>query len=181
MVPGSGRRWTARDAHGAVFDRLPDVGPGVDADDQPAPRPAPGRPSLDGLPVAGLTRRRAAFVLAGVVSAWIILAFARQVGDASAATAREAQLRVENQQIEATVVALQSELELIQRQAYIEQQARGYGLGARRERPFVLAPDAGPLPPDAPGSAALRLGASAPARSPLESWLSLLFGPASGG
>ncbi len=120
-------------------------------------------------------------MLGAIVSVWIILAFARQVGDASAATARAAQLRVENQQIETTVAALQAELELIQKQAYIEQQARGYGLGTRRERPFVLASDAAPLASDAPGSAAVRLGVPASPGSPLESWLSLLFGPVSGG
>lgn len=181
MVHGSGRRRSGGDADGALFDRRSDAGAEPDPDAELVIAPAPTRPSLDGLSLAGLTRRRAAFILAGVVSAWIILAFARQVGDASAATARAEQLRVENQQIETTVAALQAELELIQRQAYIEQQARGYGLGARRERPFVLASDAAPLPADAPGSAALRLGAPEAERSPFESWLSLLFGPASGG
>jgi hypothetical protein len=39
----------------------------------------------------------------------------------------------------------------------------------------MLDPDAPPLPDNAPGSAALRVGAP-PAISPLESWLSLLFG-----
>jgi len=181
MVHSGGRPRSGGDADGTAFDRLADAGAEPDRDAQPETRPTPTRPSLDGLSIAGLTRRRAAFILASVVSAWIIVAFARQVGDASAATARAAQLRVENQQIETSVAALQAELELIQKQAWIEQQARGYGLGARRERPFVLASDAAPLPADAPGSAALRLGAPETARSPLESWLSLLFGPASGG
>jgi hypothetical protein len=45
-----------------------------------------------------------------------------------------------------------------------------------REIPFTLADDAPPLGPDAPGSAAVRLGAVADRRSPLESWLDLLFG-----
>lgn len=181
MVRGSGRRWSSGEEDGDGFDRPPSAGAEPDPDAQPATQPAPTRPSLDGLSIAGLTRRRAAFMLGAIVSVWIILAFARQVGDASAATARAAQLRVENQQIETTVAALQAELELIQKQAYIEQQARGYGLGTRRERPFVLASDAAPLASDAPGSAAVRLGVPASPGSPLESWLSLLFGPASGG
>ncbi len=181
MVRSNGTDGSAGGANDAPFDLRSDARVEPDPAAQSMITLVRTRPSLDGLSVAGLTRRRAAFILAGVVSAWIILSFARQVGDASAATARAEQLRVENQQIETTVAALQAELELIQKQAYIEQQARGYALGARRERPFVLAPDAGPLATDAPGSAALRLGAPETARSPLESWLSLLFGPAPGG
>ncbi len=135
------------------------------------------RPPLDGLSIAGLTRRRAAFALGALVSIWIIAVFARQVGDASAATARAERLRIENGQIEVTVAALQAELQLIQRQEYIVQQARGYGLGSPRERQFELAPDASPLPADAAGSAAVRLGADIGTRSPLDTWLSVLFGP----
>ena len=45
------------------------------------------------------------------------------------------------------------------------------------EIPFALAADAPSLPPDAPGSAALRVGGQSTARSPLEAWLDLLFGP----
>jgi cell division protein FtsB len=133
--------------------------------------------SLDGLSVAGITRRRAAFALAALVTVWVVAVFARQVGDASAATARADRIRVENVEIAANVADLRSELQLIQTQPYIEQQARGYGLGNTRERPFALAGDAGPLPSDAPGSPGLRLGARTDARTPLESWLSVLFGP----
>jgi len=133
--------------------------------------------SLEGLSVAGITRRRAAFALAALVTVWVVAVFARQVGDASAATTRADRIRVENEQMAANVADLRSELWLIQTQPYIEQQARGYALGNPRERPFALAGDAGPVPPDAPGSAGLRLGAQSVTRSPLESWLSVLFGP----
>jgi hypothetical protein len=75
------------------------------------------------------------------------------------------------------VVALERELELIQRQEYFVQQARGYRLGAPNEIAFTLAPDAPPLAPDASGSAAARLGGDVDPVTPLESWLSLLFGP----
>ena len=115
------------------------------------------------------------------VSIWIIAVFARQVGDAQAASARADRIRVENLAAAADVAALQAELQLIQKQEYIEQQARGYGLGTPRERPFALAPDAPALPADAPGSSAARLGAVTETRTPLESWLSLLFGPDPGG
>ena len=44
-----------------------------------------------------------------------------------------------------------------------------------REIAFSLEADAPALPPDSPGSAALRVGAPTVV-SPLESWLDLLFG-----
>jgi len=45
---------------------------------------------------------------------------------------------------------------VIQQPAFINQQARGYGLGGTHEIPFSLARGAPSLPPDDPGSAALR-------------------------
>ena len=75
--------------------------------------------------------------------------------------------------------ALKRELELIQRQAYITQQARAYRLGGGREIAFTLDANAPALPADAPGSASVKLGAAPmDQRTPLESWLELLFGPA---
>ena len=85
-------------------------------------------------------------------------------------------MRSQNEVLAANVTALEDELALIQRQAYIEQQAREYRLGAPRERPFILADDAPPLASDAPGTAATRLGADLDDATPLESWLDLLFG-----
>ena len=152
-----------------------------DALDQVEPTiSAPTRPSLDGLPITGFSRRRAAWALWAIVALWIVWVFARQVGDASAATARADQIRSDNQALAAQVDALTAERELIQKQAYIEQQARAYGLGTPRERPFSLPLDAPTPGPDAPGSAAARLGAQAAPVSPLDGWLSVLFGPGSG-
>lgn len=135
--------------------------------------------SLSDLPVAGLTRRRIAFLIGSLVAAWVIVLFARQVGEASEATARAVDMRTANVQLEAEVAALEDELTLIQRQDYIEQQARGYRLGKPREIPFVLADDAPALASDAPGTAAVRLGAVVDRANPLESWAQLLFGPGS--
>ena len=59
------------------------------------------------------------------------------------------------------VAAMDRELELIARQRYVEQQARAYGVGGSRETAFTLSPEAPPLPADAPGSAAGRVGARA--------------------
>src|SRR6187551_2793275 len=89
-----------------------------------------GEPDLAALPIVGITRRRAAILLGALLAGWIIILFARQVSEASAATGRAE-----------TLVA-----------------------------------NAPTLPPDAPGSAGSRVGARN-SGTPLESWLTLLFGP----
>jgi len=152
-------------------DTTPETTPDPSATASPVPLA-----TLADLPVAGLTRRRIGLLIAALVAAWVILLFARQVGEASEASSRADEMRVHNEALAANVRALEDELALIQRQAYIEQQAREYRLGAPRERPFILADDAPPLPADAPGAAATRLGADAGESTPLESWLDLLFG-----
>jgi hypothetical protein len=135
-------------------------------------------PDLDGLPIPGITRRRVAFVLAALVTAWIVIVFARQVSEAAAVGTRAIDAAERNAELTGQVAAVQRELELITEERYILQQARGYGLGTAAETPFTLGPDAPPLADDAPGSAAQRLGETAAGRSPLESWLTVLFGPA---
>ncbi|MDP9483175.1 MAG: hypothetical protein M3P84_08140 [Chloroflexota bacterium] len=149
--------------------------------DRPATRPDPVQrppgPDLAGLTIAGITRRRVAWLLAAVVSVWIVAVFARQVGDAGAAVDRADRLRIENTGLASLVVNLQQELDLVQRQAFVEQQARANGLGGEGEHPFVLGPAALPLAADAPGSAAVRLGAAPTRSAPLDVWLDLLFGP----
>ena len=147
----------------------------------PATRPDPPQraagPDLGGLPIAGITRRRVAWVLAAIVSVWIVTVIARQVGDAGAAADRADRLRFENAALVSQVGDLQKELGLVQRQEFVEQQARANGLGGKGERRFALGSDATPLAADAPGSAGVRLGAE-PARSaPIDVWLDLLFGP----
>jgi hypothetical protein len=137
----------------------------------------PTAPDLAALPIAGITRRRMGGLVGGLLAAWIIIVFARQVGEASAATARADDIAQGNAARQAQVAALERELDLIARQRYVQQQARGYGLGTAREVPFSLAVGAPALPADAPGSAAVRLGADTDRPSPLESWLTVLFGP----
>src|SRR5829696_5693645 len=112
----------------------------------PTPAAIAALGSLSDLPVAGLTRRRIALLLAAVVAAWVIVLFARQVGEASEASTRADGMRTQNEALAATVSALERELELIQRQAYIEQQAREYRLGSPREIPFILGDGAPRLP-----------------------------------
>jgi len=150
-------------------------------DEAPESRPDPsgpigGLPDLSALPIAGITRRRVAFLAAVFVSAWIVIVFARQVGDASAASARVDDLRASNEELAGRVAALRRESELIQRPEYVLQQARGYRLGEAGEIAFTVARKRD-LPLNAPGSASVRLGATTETVTPLESWLSLLFGP----
>ncbi len=149
----------------------------------PAPRRPDGLepnlagPDLSSLPIAGLTRRHMAAAIGVLLAVWIVIVFARQVSEASAAAARVDELSAGNVVLQGQIAALERELDVIARQRYVEQQARAYGLGTTREVPFTLAPDAPPLEEDAPGSASVRLGAEATRVSPLERWLTLLFGP----
>ena len=151
----------------------------LDPDDGPVPGSAGSRlePGLTALPVVGITRRRLAGGLAALLAAWIVIVFVRQVGEASAASAFADEMTIGNAERQALVAALERELDQIARPRYVDQQARGYGLGTPREIPFALAPGAPPLPDDAPGSAALRVGVDRDDDPPLERWLTVLFGP----
>ncbi|HEV8402160.1 MAG TPA: hypothetical protein VGQ31_03920 [Candidatus Limnocylindrales bacterium] len=157
--------------------------PTDDAPDEMGSAPSPdggaraaGEPDLATLPIVGLTRRRMATLLGVALIGWVIILFARQVTDAAAATGRAEAMVAANQARQIEVAGLEHELEVIQEPAFIAQQARGYGLGGAHEIPFSLGPGASPLPSDAPGSASVRLGAPTSV-SPLERWLTLLFGP----
>jgi cell division protein FtsB len=152
----------------------------ADAADEPSADASAlaGRVDLAGLSIAGITRRRVGWVAAGLVSIWIVIVFARQVGDAAAASNRAVQLAADNAALAAEVQSLQGEVDLIVRPEYVAIAARGAGLGEPHEIPFSLSPTV-PAPVDgAPGSASVRLGAQTDRQTPLESWLSLLFGPA---
>lgn len=151
-------------------------------EDEAAPQPSagfqpfgPGGPDLSSLPIAGITQRRLAIMLGALIAAWIVLLFARQVGEASAAASRAEAMIVENAVRHAEIAALERELDRIQQTRFIRLQARAHGLGGHREIAFTLDPDAPPLAANAPGSAALRVGAPA-AVGPLDSWLDILFG-----
>jgi hypothetical protein len=135
----------------------------------------PGGPDLAALPIAGITQRRVAILLGTLLAAWIILLFARQVSEASAASSRAELMIAENAVRHGQIAALERELDRIQQPRFILQQARAHGLGGHNEIAFTLDPDAPPLVANAPGSAALRVGAPSSV-SPLESWLGILFG-----
>jgi cell division protein FtsB len=132
---------------------------------------------LSALSIGGITRRRAGWVAAVLVAAWIVVIFAKQTGEATLAAQRADQIAAENAALVAEVEALESELRLIEQPAYVAHQARGYQLGTSKEIPFSLAPTVKAPGPNSPGSASGRLGAEEERITPLESWLSLLFGP----
>jgi hypothetical protein len=146
-------------------------------DQSPASAPPPsGEPDLATLPIVGITRRRTAILLGVLLAGWVIILFARQVSDASAATGRAEAMIVANTTKRTELAGLERELERIQQQRFIVQQARGYGLGGPKEIAFTLEAGAPPLDANAPGSAGLRVGAHTSV-SPLDSWLTALFGP----
>jgi cell division protein FtsB len=140
--------------------------------------PSPPTDTIDpaSLPMAGISPRRVLQFVAVIALAWGIISFGRQVASASAASAHESELRAANAALQQTVTAMQAELALIQEQRYIDLEARAYRLGSPNEIPFALDASAPSLAPDAPGSAATRLGAQATAPSPLDRWLQVLFG-----
>jgi cell division protein FtsB len=132
---------------------------------------------LSALSIAGIKRRHLGWVAAALVSAWIVVVFARQSAEASSAANRADQIAGENAALTAEIKALEAEFRLIERSAYVAQQARGYRIGTAGEIPFTLDPSVPDPGPNAPGSASARLGADEARVTPLESWLSLLFGP----
>ena len=126
----------------------------LDEDGEETPGQAPARsaePDLAALPIAGLSQRKVATILGALVAAWIIILFARQVGDASAASARADAMIADNASRKAQVAALDRELARIQQSRFVLLQARAHGLGGHNEIAFTLDPGAPPLPADAPG------------------------------
>jgi cell division protein FtsB len=170
----------ARLDRSAARNPSPDPDDAVPESDEPSADAASlaERVDLTGLSIAGITRRRVGWFAAGLLSIWIVIVFARQVGDAAAASNRATQLAADNAALAAEVQSLQGEVDLIVRPDYVAIAARGAGLGESHEIPFTLSPSVAEPVDGAPGSASVRLGAGTERQTPLESWLSLLFGPA---
>jgi hypothetical protein len=127
-------------------------------------------------PSLGLSRRRLAVLVAGFLCLYLVGVFARQVGEAAAASEQADRMRDRNAALRQDLDSLRNELELIQRQVFIDSTARGYGLGVAGELTVTLDPNAPPLPVDAPGSIGIAESSSTAAGSPLEAWLEALFG-----
>jgi hypothetical protein len=138
--------------------------------------PRRGPVPLDQIGIAGLTRSRVAWFAGVLLVGWVIAGFIGQAGDTTRAAERAAAVRAENRASEREVAGLRAEVSLVTEPRWVAQQARSYNLGSSREIPFVLAPGASPLPADAPGSAARRLGTTAASPAPLDVWMTVLFG-----
>jgi hypothetical protein len=173
-------RAAARDAGAPATATTPEAGPLASA------RPStpmestedPPRPRLDpaSLPMPSLSRRRVVTAAGVLAAALLTLGFARQVGEAAAATDRAEELRAANAALRDEVAGLQRDLGHVQDVRYIKLAGRAFGLGGPGEIPFALAAGAPPLAADAPGSASVRLGAAPLTTSPLDAWLEALFG-----
>jgi hypothetical protein len=144
----------------------------------PEPPAEPTAPRLDpaALPMPSLSRRRVVTAAGVLLASLLAISFLRQVGEATAATDRAADLRAANAALQTEVQQLQQDLTHVQDPRFIQLAGRAFGLGSRGEVPFALAAGAPELPLDAPGSAAVRLGAEPLDRSPLDIWLDVLFG-----
>ena len=164
------------------------VGTGTERQAMPRPvTPAAAPPSGDeprpprldpaSLPMPSLSRRRVVTVAGALMAALLTLGFVRQVGEASAATQRADDLRAANAELRDQVAGLERDLGHVQDPRFIKLAGRAFGLGGAGEIPFALAADAPELPADAPGSAAVRLGAAPRVTSPLDAWLEVVFGP----
>jgi len=171
----------ARSYHPAMLPKLPSsvAAPEVaeEAEATPSPGASPPHVSLAELGIAGFTRRRVGWAAVALATLWIVLSFAGQASEAARAADRAVQEQATNEALTAHVAALRDELNLVQTQDWILQQARAYGLGSKSERPFEIAADAPSIAPDAPGSPARRLGSVVERPSPLDAWLEALFGP----
>ena len=159
---------------------------------RPKPSPAIPRPSTPApdagsstpagvdpaaLPMPSLSRRRLVTAAGVIVAGLLALSFIRQVGAATDAATRATDLRAGNAILADEVARLQRDLGHVQDPRYILLAGRAYGLGGPREIPFALAAGAPVLPADAPGSASVRLGAPPLDKTPLDTWLEVLFGP----
>lgn len=119
------------------------------------------------------TRLQLGVVMGIVVALWFVLAFARTMSQLNEATTRTAGVRAENAALTQRLAAAQAEADLLQSDAYLRFAARSFGMGGAGERAFGLAPGA-PSP-----AAMVPLGQSTAAQqqaTPLDNWLSLLFG-----
>jgi hypothetical protein len=143
----------------------------VDPPVEPEPRIDPAS-----LPMPSLSRRRVVTAAGVLLAGLLTLSFVRQVGEATAAADRAAELRDTNAALRDDVARLQQDLSHVQDLHFIQLEGRAFGLGGKGEVPFALAAGAPALAADAPGSAAVRLGAPARPHSNIDAWLEVLFG-----
>jgi cell division protein FtsB len=111
--------------------------------------------------------------MAMLVCVWLVVIFGRALAEANSLTARLAIEQSVNEQLQARVDAGRREITLVQTSAFLDFEARLFGMGHAGEKPFALEPGA-------PSPAAITpLGnesPAAPVSTPLDDWLTLLFG-----
>ena len=119
-----------------------------------------------------------------IVAVWLVLVFARALGDVDRATARQQGVAAAAATLQAQLDADKREQQIVQTDGFQRLQARAYGMGAPGEVVFTLpqdAPSPAPITPLGGSTGATSLpggsGASADAPSrPLDAWLRLIFG-----
>ena len=105
--------------------------------------------------------------------AWLVFVVANAVAGSSAVADEAARMRAENARLEARLEQRRRELELVKSDDYVILTSRAYGMGRADEHAFALAPGAPPPPRILPLGDEQRRQERP---SPLEEWLSLLFG-----
>lgn len=126
------------------------------------------------LPRIGLLQRRgaAAIVFGLFVAGGIVFVFAGTLTRATELEAEAARVRAEVAVLHGRLEAGQRELEFIESDRFVDQQARAVGFGGAGEQPFQLPADA-PAPPRI-----VALGETdAPTLpvTPFDAWMALLF------
>src|SRR5438552_9644700 len=143
--------------------------------DAPAGQPEP-RLDPATLPMPTLSRRRVVTAAGVLLAALLTVGFVRQVGEASAASDRAADLRNSNAALRDDVGRLQQDVGHVRDLRFIQLEGRAFGLGGKGELPFALAAGAPAIDADAPGSASVRLGAPVRPHNTPDAWLEVLFG-----
>lgn len=116
-------------------------------------------------------------LLIAVVSVWLVIVFAKALGDVDRATARRAAVAAEAATLQARLDADHRELALVQTDGFQRLQARAYGMGEPGEIAFSLPPDAPPPPAITPlGDARPATAGTRTTTAPLDAWLTILFG-----
>ena len=129
----------------------------------------PGRGSLGasfGVPSAYF-----GWIIGLVIALFVMFAIGRVVIDAANAAARVQELRATNAELHARVDALAAERQLVTSPIFVEVAGRGRGFGSPDERAFGLVPGGPPPPQLLPDDSSPDAGVS-----PLDAWLTLLFG-----
>lgn len=108
-----------------------------------------------------------------ILTAWLVVIFGRAIADSNALSQRQAQEEAVNAQLRAQVEQGRAEINFIKSDLFLQFQARAVGMGAAGENAFALEPNSPSPRPLTP------LGSDRPqteTTTPLEDWLSLLFG-----